>query len=143
MKNEKRLERIEKQAGIFEGAQPLTVVDPDTGLEWEAAGSSDQMDWEEAHLYCNSLNEKNYAGYSDWRIPASTELHSLADKDAEHNPCIKPLPGIQCQSGFYWSSTTYAGTIEVSWVVGFYVGNGSNENMSGDYYVRCVRSIKE
>jgi len=135
---EKCVERIEKHLGIDDEPEILTVIDPDTGLEWQAAGSSDQMDWEEAHDYCDSLNKDRFAGYSDWRIPTRVELYTLV-VDAELNPCIKPLPGIKCKSDNYWSSITYAGSPSGAWSVGFGLGGVGGNSKTNSFYVRCVR----
>lgn len=37
------------------------------------------MTWEDALSYVQALNEAEYLGYSDWRLPNVKELHSLVD----------------------------------------------------------------
>ena len=131
-----------KQAGREEvrndELQPLSVVDPDTGLEWEAAGSVKEIIWFDTDNYCDQLNQKNFAGHSDWRIPTRVELYTLV-VDAEHDPCIKPLPGIECKSSNYWSSTTYAVGTSGAWNVNFSNGGVYVGSKSNSYHVRCVR----
>jgi len=135
---EERLERIENHLGIDDEPEILAVVDPDTGLEWQSEGSSNQMDLGAALKYCDSLNEKNYGGHSDWRLPTRVELYTLV-VDERHDPCIKSLPGFKCQSSSYWSATTIAYSTTYAWYVDFNDGYVSNVSKTDSYYVRCIR----
>ena len=133
-----RLDCIENHLGIDDDQEILTVVDPDTGLEWEAVGSVNEIIWFNTDNYCDHLNQKNFAGHSDWRIPTRRELYTLVDDDVK-DPCIKPLPGIKCQSSYYWSATTYAYGTTYAWGVHFDYGYVLDNYKSSSYYVRAVR----
>ena len=56
-----------------------TVTDNNTGLTWEADPRDEQISWSDAQVYCDYLNEIAYGGYTDWRMPSTTELFSLSD----------------------------------------------------------------
>lgn len=55
-----------------------TMVDMNTGLEWEMkeenAGWNHEYTWDEAVKYCEELN---YSGHDDWRLPSPDELLTL------------------------------------------------------------------
>jgi hypothetical protein len=53
-----------------------TVTDNTTGLMWQVIPISEQMTWEDAVAYCESLE---LAGYDDWRIPSLKEAFSISD----------------------------------------------------------------
>lgn len=113
---------------LFVETEDETVVDKATGLEWMKydsgyydAGSNNDgtMDWEEALAYAEEMNEQNFLGYSDWRVPNVKELQSIVDytksPTVTDSPAIDDLfyctPIINCfgedDYGFYWSSTTH------------------------------------
>lgn len=55
-----------------------TVSDNITGLMW-LQDPGEKLTWPEAVEKLSTINEENYLGYSDWRIPSMKELYSLVD----------------------------------------------------------------
>jgi hypothetical protein len=106
-----------------------TVSDLATGLMWSKNDSQKGMTWEEALEYAQEMNEKNYLGYSDWRLPNAKELQSIVDYDrslqSTDSAAIDPIfniTEITDEGGnknypFYWSSTTHKNTKDGSWAV--------------------------
>ncbi len=89
-----------------------TVTDRATGLMWMKGDSGTTMKWEPAMAYAESLE---YAGYSDWRLPNTKELHTLVDysKAPDANDPTAVGPAIDTSifeltetESWYWSSTT-------------------------------------
>ena len=76
-----------------------TITDNATALTWTQADSGEGMDWETALAYAQEMNEANYLGYSDWRLPNVKELQSIVDYDyapdaqdaAYDGPAINPM----------------------------------------------------
>ena len=91
------------------------------------------MNWQEAIDYCAGLS---FAGSSDWRLPASTELDSIVDY-GRYYPAVNPV--FKCGSDHYWSATTDAFNNNLAWDVNFYFGDDSWDDKSNHAYVRCVR----
>jgi hypothetical protein len=111
------------------------VTDLNTGLMWQQATSSSQMDWDSAGSYCSGLS---LAGHSDWRLPAADELQSIVDY-GESGPSIDTTVFQGTLSSEYWSSTTYMSDTSRAWDVSFDVGGVFTRSKDISSYVRCVR----
>jgi len=111
------------------------VKDSVTKLEWQDDAVGDEMQWQEAIEYCESLE---LGGYDDWRLPNINELKTIIDR-SRYNPAIV-LVFENTSSYDYWSSTTYEDGHDVAWNVNFYVGYVYGSSKDDDRYVRCVRA---
>lgn len=77
------------------------------------------MDWQEALAYAQKMNQQNYLGYSDWRLPNIKELETITDYRYSpvktNSPAIDPIFNMTTITnengnddwGFYWSNTTH------------------------------------
>jgi hypothetical protein len=100
-----------------------TITAETTGLMWEKHsrdGSIHDMNtgysWTNAFAKIASLNGAAFAGYTDWRLPNISELHTLVNYSAE--PFVDAAFSTACAPGCdvlscsctaslrYWSSTT-------------------------------------
>ena len=127
----------------------IMVQDNVTGLVWENKtddGSIHDKDntynWQDAQdVFIAALNNDNFGGYSDWRLPTINELSFIRNLDT-YDPSINTdyFPNTMVSSD-YWSSTTYTGYPYDAWVVDFNYGFiNFNVKSYGNYYVRAVRS---
>ena len=89
---------------------------------WMQADSGEGMDWEAALAYAQEMNEANYLGYSDWRLPNVKELQSIVDYDyapdaldaAYDGPALDPMFSVseitneagELDYPYYWTSTS-------------------------------------
>lgn len=87
--------------------------------------------------YIKELNNTNYCGYSDWRLPKITELSSIVDYSAPY-PSINP---IFTNSNVYqfWSSTFGPANIRV---INGYSGLTSFSSTNSTQGIRAVRNDK-
>ncbi len=84
--------------------------------------------WETALGYIKLLNNENYLGYSDWRLPNRNEMHSLIDYSQKWPMLPEYHPFINAGSG-YWTSSTINNNKEEAWMVNINYGiNGEGSN---------------
>ena len=82
-----------------------------------------QANWDDARLYCFSLN---IDGKTGWRLPTKEELNEIYESDNDF------------EKAYYWSSTEYNG--DRAWGQGFYYGGQLISKSYGGGYVRAIRS---
>jgi hypothetical protein len=113
------------------------VVDSLTGLEW-ARMFAMTLDWQGAVDYCEAtLNDGEYGGHDDWRLPAYQELQTLLDY-SEYSPSIDQtaFPGT---SGDFWSSSMDASDFDNAGSVSFLHSSSGFSAKTEERGARCVR----
>ncbi len=116
-----------------------TITDQKTCLTWQKSGAANQMTWNDAQNYVNTLNKDAYAGYTDWRLPKIKELSSLLETDIrkENRLYIDPLFDSMQQT--CWSADSAANDNAVIQFVDFYDGSAASKNSQDTNFVRAVR----
>lgn len=122
------------------------VKDNVTGLIWEVKSEGGKIqnknnvyNWNDAQsVFITQLNELNFGGYSDWRLPTVKELASIVNS-GRSDPSINTDYFPNTMSSRYWSSTVYIYNSDSSWYVDFDEGGVWYYNKSNSYYVRAVR----
>ena len=90
--------------------------------------------------FIKALNDANYGGYSDWRLPTIKELAYIVDYSIPYpGPTINTTYFPNTAASWYWSSTTNSNYTYFAWIMSFYYGSDSYSNKSNDNYVRAVR----
>ncbi|MDD2468580.1 MAG: DUF1566 domain-containing protein [Desulfobulbus sp.] len=90
--------------------QGAVAVDHATGLSWtiDANIGVFPCTWREAFAQIAELNQQQYGGYGDWRLPNRNELRSLVSYQAKNPALPDGRPFVNVFLGWYWSSTTAA-----------------------------------
>jgi len=119
---------------VLDGA---AVLDRETGLVWERSPDTTERTWNDAIVDCYN---KGVGGRKGWRLPTVAELESLIDT-TQSNLIKLPSghPFLNVQSGYYWSSTEYAGNPDSAWTVKMLNGYVYTNGKIGSYYVWPVR----
>jgi hypothetical protein len=122
------------------------AIDTQTGLMWlrfsygqewkngNVTGIAKKVDWLEA----KNLG-KNYAGYSDWRIPTIKELKTLILKNTEKTGYINNIV-FPASGKWYWSSSVH-GDFD-AYDVNFENGEPSYSGQASIEHVRFVRTVQ-
>jgi len=114
------------------------VLDRETGLVWERAPGSNQIDWFRAQFQCNRLTVGNRKG---WRLPTIQELASLLDPSLAFTgvPALPNGHPFTVAPVFYWSATSGSQNPDLAW--GVIVNNASpiTTNKVGLFFAWCVR----
>ncbi|NUO80095.1 DUF1566 domain-containing protein [candidate division KSB1 bacterium] len=121
-------ERTERKDGKL-------VVDHTTGLTWQQAGSTTGTSFHDAERYIRDLNQRNFAGYSDWRLPTLEEAMSLMEPSKRGDLYLNPVFDRR-QSGI-WTVDKF--NRDEAWSVYFALGVCNRNPVSNTSFVRAVR----
>ena len=116
------------------------VADNNTGLQWKQTISDKEYTWNDAFAYCENLE---YAGFSDWRMPAPLEMMTIAYYYG-HGPAFNssyfPDIPLSYDGNYMWTSGFYQNDPERVWVFDPYKGFlHSLATGTNIYNVLCVR----
>jgi hypothetical protein len=110
------------------------------GQEWNGStcrGTAASFSWADS---LKAATLKEFAGYSDWRLPNKNELLSIVeDRCVTQAINAKIFPATP--SGYFWSSSPYAALATGAWSIDFGYGIVTATEKSGKLFVRLVRVI--
>ncbi|TLM60122.1 MAG: DUF1566 domain-containing protein, partial [Deltaproteobacteria bacterium] len=108
-----------------------TVADGLNGLVWSKDASTPTFgvcvggakNWQQALDYVTCLNDNNYRGHGDWRLPNAREIRSLIDH-ANAQPALPtghPFTGVRSliDDDAYWTSTTSPASVDSAFIIVF------------------------
>lgn len=118
------------------------VYDQLTGLLWQRAGSSSELNWREAKTYVAGLNEKALGGQTEWRLPTLEEAMSLMeplgqnyDKDRSQWSPLHIHPVFDVTQRWILTADYFE---DKAWKINFAQGSCDLEDFRLDNYVRVV-----
>ncbi len=125
-----------------------TILDVKTGLMWMKEDTWQRegkwVNWYNAQEYSQRMNNKNFAGYSDWRLPTPEEAQTLyerrkrnVDKDGDKIYIDRMFP-----AGAGWSTWTNKEKSGKAVVVSLKDEGGASyqDKISGaDAFLRLIR----
>ena len=111
-----------------------TVIDNNTGLEWQQVISEKTFSWENAIKHCKGLN---YGGHKDWRLPSPQELLTIANSN-RHDP---PLDSTYFKISLdLWTSKPHSQDAQIAFSFGASYGYvWWYKNKSTALQAMCVR----
>ncbi|MCG8605086.1 DUF1566 domain-containing protein, partial [bacterium] len=112
------------------------VIDRATRLIWQRSGSKYQMSYKKTAGYIAKLNQKNFAGYRNWRLPTLEEAMSLM----EPQRCGKLYIDLLFDKRQWWIWTADCKSADEAWVVNFEFGSCYYYNISGGH-LHSVRAV--
>ena len=120
------------------GSQAGTVIDNKTGLIWEQSPSENTYTWEDAPNHCTELNNSNYGGKSNWRVPNPLELLTIVDGNKYGPATNSNFTNIPIgRDDFLWTSKDYGASLARAFrsYYGVYL---YGESKTKTYKVLCV-----
>lgn len=118
------------QPSLLEGAQG-------TADEGKCKGSSDC----DTQSYIQTMNKKNYCGYSDWRLPSREEMLSIVSfENAASKVTINTNYFPDTLPSWYWTASSNKAHPEHAWYVLFRNGIALNDLKERAKHIRLVRS---
>ncbi|MBS3758528.1 MAG: DUF1566 domain-containing protein [Desulfobacterales bacterium] len=93
--------------------------------------------------FITELNNANFGGYSDWRMPSREELRSIVDYSIPYpGPCVDAsfFPNTIAPYCSYWSATTRASNPDYAWSM--YFSSGNDDNGSKSDSIMSVRAVR-
>jgi hypothetical protein len=116
----------------------VVVVDHATGLMWQKNGSDEGIQGSEADAYVEKANEKQLAGFADWRLPTLEEAMSVNAVNKHGHFHLSPVFD-RSAAPFIWTADTPSG--DRRWAVYYADGCCQTEKLSFHAYIRLVRSL--
>ncbi len=130
-----------------------TISDLETGLMWKASDSFLDWDkwvsWEEAKVFAKVLNQEQFAGYENWRLPTRKEAGSIHDPscpntdtygDIVYLPAVFP-PGSGQST---WTKTLHKTDQSLAMRFNYFSGNYKfHKKGLRSHGIRAVRNIEK
>jgi len=118
---------------IEEVAGNKIIHDETSGLTWQQAGSEQPIESIKAEVYVARINQQNFGGYNDWRLPTLDEAMTLMEpylnpQELHIDPIFR---GLWC----IW--TADRDEFGQRWAINFY--NRPRTDFTEDVYVRACR----
>lgn len=141
-----KIELLEKRVSFLERERRVSLLfweDVETSLFWELKDGSEReklYNFWEAENYVKELNEKNYGGFSDWRIPEKDELESLFEENQEFfikKELFQNMP--KKFKAIFWTKTENIDAPEICVTV-FNNGFSDWKYRTHQYFIMAVRS---
>ncbi|MDR4498250.1 MAG: DUF1566 domain-containing protein [Candidatus Scalindua sp.] len=117
------------------------VMDHASGLMWQRSGSDEGTDYKGAKEYVHQLNQKSFAGHSDWRLPTLEEAMSLM-KQTKNRDGLYINSVFDEEQAWIMTSDLHKGLFGTrAWVVDFSSGSCCCISFSSAHCVRTVRAL--
>lgn len=129
-------------------------LDNDTGLMWQVQIRNSRCSFYDTLKCRNTLNQSEYGGFNDWRIPTIDELKTINTEESYKNTygydketfIKKPLVySMTMEFGRFWSSTPNPTNNNLAYGINFNRKRSNSKSKHGEKekyatrYIRCVR----
>ena len=109
-----------------------TITDNATGLMWQQVDDGNTYNWKEALALAT---QSELAGYSDWRLPNTKELHSIVDYEKTTIPAIDETYFTCTDSdSWFWTSTTQGDFKYTACYIAFGYAYSRENSSATEYY---------
>ncbi len=112
------------------------IIDHATRLMWQPSGSSTGISFEDALAFIAKLNENQFAGFSDWRLPTIDEAMSLVEPQVIHGLHIEPI--FSPHQASIWTADSKGDS--AAWAVKYDSGLCVRDSVDQSHFVRAIRT---
>ncbi|MCG6907775.1 MAG: protein kinase [Desulfobacteraceae bacterium] len=117
----------QKSAGI--------ILDAESGLVWQTAGTPYPLTWHQAAAYVEHLRAEGFGDRQNWRLPTVDELLTLVtDLPRNRDFCLDPV--FDPEQRWAWSADRRS--FVAAWCVSFDLGYVSPQDFTDLNFVRAV-----
>jgi hypothetical protein len=128
---------IQHQYELIKLHENKIVIDHTTGLVWQQSGSDVLLNYELAEAYITNLNQENFGGHSNWRLPTVEEAISLVEP-ANKQGGLSIDQIFDDKQRWIWTADTGESDLQ-AWAISFTQGGGSHVvALRNDLSVRAV-----
>lgn len=127
------MDNVSNYSNPHDADNEYTWCDPNPGTNGGRQGTCGDHDTQD---FIDQLNNTNFGGHNDWRLPTVKELATLADLGRFY-PAIDPVFAATTWHDLYWSSTTVASNSAIAWHVYFLNGYAYFDNGLKDGVAKC------
>jgi hypothetical protein len=96
------------------------IFDKISCLMWQQSGSDEEMLFGDVKKYIDKLNEKQFAGLDNWRLPTLEEAMILIEPGKKNNLYIDPI--FDSEQMCIWTADQVKGESS-NWLVNFGLGD--------------------
>jgi hypothetical protein len=124
--------------GLLWAKDANLIMTRDPEFDNDGATGDGCVTWQNALAYIAMLNQGNYGGHSDWRLPNIRELKSLINYGESSPSGWLTLTGqgfADVQEGYYWSSTTAALSPSQAWTAAVWFGDLTVQYKTNSLYL--------
>ena len=129
--------------GLRDGNNTYTWYNPDNAVNGGGTGIQNGGTCSgacDSDAYVGAVNALGLCGFTDWRVPARDELHSLVDYGtALVGPTIDAGYFPNTRAGGYWAASPDAGSTVNAWATDFSYGSGLVFGKGTGLSLRLVR----
>jgi hypothetical protein len=93
-------------------------------------------------MFVVAVNEEEYCGFDDWRMPSKDEMFSISDLQKGKSPPTIDVESFPfAQAAEYWSANDYSFQPDAAWVWSFQHGHDRVDWKKSPKFVRLVRGV--
>jgi hypothetical protein len=93
-------------------------------------------------MFVAAVNEEEYCGFDDWRMPSKDEMFSISDlRKAKSPPTIDVEFFPHAQVAEYWTANDYSFQPDAAWAWSFKHGHDRVDWKKSPKFVRLVRGF--
>ena len=115
------------------------IVDEKSNLMWQKGGSARELIFAHAMEWINQVNQREYAGFRDWRLPTMDEAMTLMEPE-QKNGYLYIDAVFNSKQTWIWTADQLIGDSR-RWAIHFIFGRCNFSPMDVKLYVRAVRLV--